>query len=108
MNVNPLFTKSAYLLPRKPDKVLQWYSVYKLAGLSVEALHEITLRVLEKRIDVRLCWFQILFEEWNCPMETDAPIARACPIGCAMGFKYMVVDTGLGVMSKLQKVVITG
>jgi hypothetical protein len=35
-------------LPRKLDKVLQWYSMYKLAGFSVEALHNITLRVLEK------------------------------------------------------------
>jgi hypothetical protein len=43
-------------------------------------------------------WLQTLFEEGNCPMETNAPIARTRSIGCAMGFKYLVVDPGLSVV----------
>jgi hypothetical protein len=29
--------------------MVQWYSLYKLAGLSIEALQTIVLRVLEKK-----------------------------------------------------------
>jgi hypothetical protein len=34
-------------------------------------------------------------------METDAPIACARPVGCALGFKYLAVDASLSLVLEL-------
>lgn len=80
--------------------------MYKLARLSVEALHNITLRVLEKKdrpASLLSGWMPPvpdIVRGMELPNGNRCPIAHTCPIGCAMGFKYLVVDTGLGVTSK--------